>query len=415
MSVVDVSEQTEVAAYAARVRAALADLGPEQVEELTDGLEANLADALADERRPHGSTPADEFGPPAAYAAELRSSAGLEPVPVRRTRSMRRALGAPVRAVVRLGERTLARLRATRWWAPVEDFLVVLRPFWWVVRGWAVAGLALRMLGTEPGGSWWLPGSALGWAVLGAAVVASVQWGRGRWSTGRRWRIVLLVVSWVAGFAAVVLALSMAGGQDAVVESYDPAWYAPEDGVVVGGEYATNLFVYDAAGRPVAGAQVFDQAGHPVLLTPDQTVSSLSDRIGNTKFVRIGGVDGDGFTIGNAYPWLAVEAGSYKVDVDTRLVRLPSPDSAVVVRTGWPFALVPELGVPGAFSGSDEPATSPSVEPSTTPSVEPTGSPTGTPTTTPSANASGTPAPSTTSGATPSPSVSPEPAPATTP
>lgn len=97
-----------VSAYAAAVRSHLADLSPDQVDDLTDGLEADLAEALEDPRgpvatgeilirRPVGSIAADaarssiidhnqRFGPAAAYAAELRSSAGIEPAraPARR-------------------------------------------------------------------------------------------------------------------------------------------------------------------------------------------------------------------------------------------------------------------------------------------------------------------------------------------
>ena len=50
MSIVDETVAQDVRRYAAAVRAALADLGPETVDDLTDGLEANLVDALADER-----------------------------------------------------------------------------------------------------------------------------------------------------------------------------------------------------------------------------------------------------------------------------------------------------------------------------------------------------------------------------
>lgn len=41
-----------VRSYAAQVRDHLADLAPEQVEDLTDGLEADLAEALADSAGP---------------------------------------------------------------------------------------------------------------------------------------------------------------------------------------------------------------------------------------------------------------------------------------------------------------------------------------------------------------------------
>ena len=49
MSVLDTTDALDVAGYAAAVRRSLADLGAEQVDDLTDDLEADLAEALADE------------------------------------------------------------------------------------------------------------------------------------------------------------------------------------------------------------------------------------------------------------------------------------------------------------------------------------------------------------------------------
>src|SRR3954464_4940069 len=59
-----------VAEFAAAVRAALTDLAPDEIDELTDGLEADLTDRLSD-------TDATELGDPRAYAEELRAAAGV--------------------------------------------------------------------------------------------------------------------------------------------------------------------------------------------------------------------------------------------------------------------------------------------------------------------------------------------------
>ncbi len=66
----------EVRDYVVGVRAALADLPPEDVEEFTTGMEADLAERLAE---PGDGTLRDRLGEPDAYAAELRSAAGLPP------------------------------------------------------------------------------------------------------------------------------------------------------------------------------------------------------------------------------------------------------------------------------------------------------------------------------------------------
>ncbi len=66
----------EVAAFVAAVRRALDDLTPDEIDDLTGGLEADLDDALTDGGATSGI---ERFGSPADYAAELRSAAGLPP------------------------------------------------------------------------------------------------------------------------------------------------------------------------------------------------------------------------------------------------------------------------------------------------------------------------------------------------
>ena len=59
--------------YARAVRDALADLAPDQMHAILDGLDDHLAEVAAD-----GTTDlAEALGPPPSYAAELRSAAGL--------------------------------------------------------------------------------------------------------------------------------------------------------------------------------------------------------------------------------------------------------------------------------------------------------------------------------------------------
>ena len=60
----------EIVEFAQGVRAALADLPAEEVDDLTEGLEADLAEAYAEDLQ-------RELPDPAAYATELRAAAGL--------------------------------------------------------------------------------------------------------------------------------------------------------------------------------------------------------------------------------------------------------------------------------------------------------------------------------------------------
>ncbi|MFC7757339.1 hypothetical protein ACFQY4_04120 [Catellatospora bangladeshensis] len=76
------SEQSDIAQYAAQVGAALSDL-PEQVRnDLLEDLPAHLAEVAAELRAEGaGATLADRLGPPSAYAAELRATLGHTGVP----------------------------------------------------------------------------------------------------------------------------------------------------------------------------------------------------------------------------------------------------------------------------------------------------------------------------------------------
>ena len=69
-----------VAAYVREVRAELADLPIEDVDDLTGGMEADLTELAAE----CGGDLAGRLGSPQLYAAELRSAAGL-PEPAARS------------------------------------------------------------------------------------------------------------------------------------------------------------------------------------------------------------------------------------------------------------------------------------------------------------------------------------------
>ncbi len=71
--------RARVRAYVAQVRAELSDFPPEEVEDPTMGMEADLSELAAESAH----DVRDHLGTPQAYAAELRSAAGL---PVRAPR-----------------------------------------------------------------------------------------------------------------------------------------------------------------------------------------------------------------------------------------------------------------------------------------------------------------------------------------
>lgn len=311
-STTDVPVARSVAAYAAAVRKALADLGPEQVEELTDGLEANLTDALADDLRPHGADLVEEFGEPAAYAAELRTAAGVDAVGGR----PRRGLVAQVRAL-RAGTRgVLARARRRRWWPAVTEIVAALRPLLWVVRGWVAFQALSWAIGERSLTPGWWPTSPIAALLMLLCVVGSIQVGRGRWLRGRRLAPAVGVataaallatyplVHWVQGSQRAAVALQVArSAVDNTPETVVELVPTPVDGVVVDGVSANNLFVYDANGHPLEGVQIYDDQGRPVRTVVDGVAPS--SRPGEAApWVLTASRDVEGHERWNVYPLL---------------------------------------------------------------------------------------------------------------
>jgi hypothetical protein len=147
----------EIAAFAAAVRDALADLPEEERDELTDGLEADLSESLAEDLR-------RTLPDPVAYAAELRAAAGL-PAPSRKRGTFAGLAGSwrDTVADVRIAIRRNPAL------AGALDFASTLRPIWWVLRAWLAVWISSAIFGTERGygfGPGW-------WLVLAAFVVVS--------------------------------------------------------------------------------------------------------------------------------------------------------------------------------------------------------------------------------------------------
>ncbi|MCL2463557.1 MAG: hypothetical protein FWF28_00600 [Micrococcales bacterium] len=229
-------EPADVAGYAAAVRRALTGLDREQADDLTDGLEANLAEALADEANPgRGTDPVSRFGTPEEYAAELGAAAGLDvPAAAERPWRFRDDLGHPIRALRRFGRTLLARLRTRPWWPPLERFFVALRPVWWVLRGWVLYQNPVR---------WWrsgplLPNSFPRWVLLLVLLVASVQWGRGAWRMPRGWRWLPVLASVAAVIGAVPVLITVSAAEEFAGAD---AWATPVDNVLW--DRATDAYV----------------------------------------------------------------------------------------------------------------------------------------------------------------------------
>jgi hypothetical protein len=339
--------------FAAAVRAALADLPPEDVEDLTDGLEADLTEKVADSGE-------DGLGDPLLYAAELRSAAGLPHRPAKRPFL---PSGETIRTgLLSLRTRTETRLRSNRYAAGSLNFLLVLRPAWWILRGW----LGFEVLRSTVFGQWRfvvLPASFFDFLLLTALVLLSVQWGRGRWLP-RRWLKVAPILASVVAIVVAVPILAEVGALPAQVNYADEAYTPP--GLALDGNPVSNIFAYDANGEPLTEVQLFTQNGKPLKVGGDQVSSGVLQQMddqGNVLpfLVPNGGVTGR--TGWNVFPLQQVPtdeispaSGGIKPDATPT----PAP---------LPFARIQPLLHADPATGSDSPAPTPS--PVRTPAATP--------------------------------------------
>jgi len=255
----------DVGGYVAAVRAQLDDLGRDEIEELTDGLEADLTDALRNQE----IAPVVMFGAPADYAAELRSAAGLPPRGRAEGRLAGRFLQPDGLPTLLLGlrevrERALAPLITQKWWPDVRDFLVTLRPAWWLLRGY----LAYQFIDQSlTGAAAVLPDGLITWLTLAVLIIGSVELGRRNWAArGRRerWLIltgnafaVLLIVSGVGAFGPDLDTYTSTGATEVIVEP-------PNEGLFNAGYQVVNVFPYDKNGQPLDDVQLYDDRGRPL-------------------------------------------------------------------------------------------------------------------------------------------------------
>jgi len=266
------STRESVHAFAQAVRAALADLPADEVDELTDGLVADLFERAGES----GGT--DAFGDPADYADELRAAAGL---PARST-SPRRSSGRDLRAAVVAASAALGqRVRANPVAAWLLDVAVSLRPMWWVIRGWTVWQVVTLVVWHTSFGLFpvynTVSANAGQWLLLLGIVIVSVQWGRGLWLPGRWTRGVKVLAS----VGTIVALLPVAAF--AVNDSHASYLYAssassePEQGLYSSGQPVYNIYAYDAEGNPLQNVRLYDQDGHPVYTVPDANNSSAPE------------------------------------------------------------------------------------------------------------------------------------------
>src|SRR5207245_7682578 len=114
-------QASDVASYAASVRAALSDLPRDQAEVLLEDLEDHLREIALDA----GGPLAERLGPPEQYAQDLRAAYGAA-----------QAGSPPQERAFRDVRRVVTWMAESAWYRELRAFLPQLRPAWWVLRAY---------------------------------------------------------------------------------------------------------------------------------------------------------------------------------------------------------------------------------------------------------------------------------------
>lgn len=352
MTAIAPTDKDRATEFAAAVRERLSDLPPEELDELLDGLQADLTDRLAD---------GGELGDPGSYADEMRQAAGLPP----RSegpgpKSRRGALQAARETWEAAGERFTAYWEAGSSRRAIRDFALALRPLWWVARGFLVAWVAAAVIGGSVR-AWQLAGSPVFLMIALACIVVSVQWGRGRW-VPQRW---LVWLRRAVSAGAIVALLPVTGfiWNDIASEPYYEAGPSYWPGLTSDDLQIGNIFAYDCNGEPLDGVQLFTRDGQPLTTLEGGEPPWFSDDQGVGYQYRKNALVElpNGWSGWNVFPLRQAEQN------------MNTGEFGPVIAAEAPFQKVPELSdacpVPGGAQDADPDGTdagsSGSVEPMT--------------------------------------------------
>lgn len=239
-------------AFAASVRSHLSDLPADELDDLLDGLSADLAERLAE---------GGELGDPQQYADELRTAAGLPPFDpsqqVKPSQTMReRLIGA--------GASISAWLEETPGRRGFRDFMITLRPVWWVARAVIVVWALMMIIGYPVVNG--LPISPPSLFLTLGTIVLSVQWGRGKWLPNKWIRGLRTAGNWGATVLTLPFLLigwnGVTAGPQYIYEQGEPS-----PGLYSNGQSIENIFAYDCEGNPIDLVRLYDQRGEPITTT----------------------------------------------------------------------------------------------------------------------------------------------------
>jgi hypothetical protein len=274
--------------FANNVRVELSHLTSEQIADLTDGLEADVASSLDD---------GADIGSAKTYATDLLAAAGMskgvEVVPN------------PVDVFIN---------KIRRWSLSISD----LEPAWWIFRAWVITQLIgwllLRDQSSSPGYLEWRYWEWGGVVVLGVMLYMSVRIGR---SKPTKWKIVISISHVVLAVAGLAFMFVPPSGETAYLEP------------LPGQSSCQFVSVPDVVGLPIAEAKsiltsmgmagtIFDQDAMTTLAqVPDDVVVLQQDPLAGNQVCRMSEIQ-------------------YRIDL---VVDLAAP----MVTTSLPFQTTPTL------------------------------------------------------------------------
>jgi hypothetical protein len=270
-------QASDVASYAAAVRAALSDLPRDQSEVLLEDLEDHLRE-IAEEA---GGPLAERLGSPEQYANELRAAYGAAQGNRRRQDTLLRDLQA-VRAWV----------SQSTWFRQVRAFLPELRPAWWVLRAYlAVLVLTAALspgydLGPIPN-----PTTRHGLAEIfatGVAIWLSVRIGRRNRPLPQPARVLVASGNVLIAFVGVAILANMAMfAYPTMIGAASPEQQTLATAFAAG--QVTNIYPYSQDGKPLTNVLLYDQDGRPISVPQGEPQTSYP-------------IGADGKAITNAYP-----------------------------------------------------------------------------------------------------------------
>jgi len=271
-------QASDVATYAASVRAALSDLPSDQAAVLLEDLEDHLREIAAET----GGTLTERLGPPEKYAQELRTAYGATSSPSPRRPD-------PAFRDVR---RAVAWVTSSAWYREVRVFLPDLRPAWWVLRGYLAALILTAAFSRDyPLGPIPNPATKRGLAEILAAGVAiwlSVRIGRRSRKLPQGAQVLAISANVLIAFVALAVLGNMhTFAYSELIGTATPE-QAPFNAAYAAGPL-TNIYPYSQDGKPLTNVLLYDQDGRPI--TVEQSEAQTTYPIG-----------ADGKAITNAYP-----------------------------------------------------------------------------------------------------------------